>query len=843
MDTQNELFKIDPKIKVDKLDIVLKETMNIDVLKYFVMNSDKYDLGGGYRYNTLDAKASITMMNDTISKIQDGVLENHYSQTTYLEGPHSKSYTFGRYTSNKYGFQSMKKHVRNCLCKDNYIDVDMVCAHVTILSWYCRQLGLDTSAIDYYANNSKECRKEMAEMYDVPISEVKQDLLSILNNGSTAKTKYEDPPDWFLNYIHNVEDVITKLCEMHPKLYKIAEFKKKSKCKKGEKPFNVEGSCVNFIMVNYENVALQCIVKVLQESGIGIGALVFDGLLVERQDDMDSFNDVLKICERRISDVLPGLNMKLIVKEYEDMYDLSDVPDESFQACSAWYDKDIKNTAERQEICGRLLSGTDLAFAECLYKVCEENIVVTTNKDGFIYDKVSCLWNKSPASSIFNLGLPVLQEIMKGKLEDLEIKLRTDETYRDMYKEQIKVVKKVLKTLESSSIVNKIFERLSAVCLDNEFENKLNSEYLHLFPVMNGKVVDLRTGEVHLRTKEHMFTWEAPIDMDVESEQCDIDLANKFFVDLANNDEDLASYIKKLFLYFLSGETFDRGFYQLIGVGCNGKSSFTNLLECLLPSMCIPGQRKCVVRDPKHPGNGSGPQPGITLMRNKRLVIFSETEDSDVIDSGSVKMLTGGDRIQARNLYSNDMQEFYMTGKLLISTNNPLRLYNADKAVKDRSRFLPFNNIFEKNVAFMANLKTSRMLTALFRVALKEGMESMVKMDISMPNVVSRFTDDIFTEDDVVGCFLSEYYTVCDLNESKISSTTMYNLFRDYCTDAVGIKNPMSQNLFSRKMKAKGYEPVKMTDGRYFKGFKDKQVDVVVDERPRLLYSEGRPPM
>ncbi|KAJ3235399.1 hypothetical protein HDU78_005250 [Chytriomyces hyalinus] len=60
--------------------------------------------------------------------------------------------------------------------------------------------------------------------------------------------------------------------------------------------------------------------------------------------------------------------------------------------------------------------------------------------------------------------------------------------------------------------------------------------------------------------------------------------------------------------------------------------------------------------------------PELAQIRGKRIVTCSEPNARDSLNLGTIKWLTGGDRVTARNLYENNMS-FYLSAAFFMLAN------------------------------------------------------------------------------------------------------------------------------------------------------------------------------
>jgi P4 family phage/plasmid primase-like protien len=514
------------------------------------------------------------------------------------------------------------------------------------------------------------------------------------------------------------------------------------------------------------------------------------------------------------------LDLRPILREWSKTTYIGNFSDEGFNR--AW-EKDTKFTIQSLEKFWHkdnknfrnILRGTDDALARLIKDEFKGKmfLVGDDSKVAFIYDEKNGLWPESDKSDTYTKALPFLKDQVRktwGFLKKKEKWLPTGKSESD--KEKRKAHKALISQLNKTSlkIENTIGKRSIVSFLvthikNRDFEEKLN-QHLTLFPIQGNLVVNLETGESFPRQQYHYFTWEAPVT--ITTNQKALNWAENWFFEIANKRPELSTFLKTIFLYFLSGLTFDRCFYQFIGEGLNGKSLYLNILQKLLGPVSMTGAKKIIIATKYK--NDSGAEPEICRMRGKRLVAFTETKPGDLLNNETLKSLSGGDSQSARMLFSNDIKEFVMTGKILIATNNQLECFENDPATNVRNIVVPFDATFEKNEDFKNAILENRdeRLSAIFTVALKEGAIHMKNKKIPRPQEVEIKTKEVSDDMDTVLNFIhNECDTEC--KESAIHTTKLFSAFLSYC-----IRNRYptpSDKFFSKEMMKKGYEKKKGT--------------------------------
>lgn len=108
-------------------------------------------------------------------------------------------------------------------------------------------------------------------------------------------------------------------------------------------------------------------------------------------------------------------------------------------------------------------------------------------------------------------------------------------------------------------------------------EEKMNNMFRHLLPIKNGKVVNLRTGQVEPRLKEHMFSTECAWSLVHDTSK-----AEKFMLDVFNGDVRMIRHFQKMLGYCLTGELSERKLFLLVNAGAGAKSTIMAIFKAVL---------------------------------------------------------------------------------------------------------------------------------------------------------------------------------------------------------------------------------------------------------------------
>lgn len=154
-------------------------------------------------------------------------------------------------------------------------------------------------------------------------------------------------------------------------------------------------------------------------------------------------------------------------------------------------------------------------------------------------------------------------------------------------------------------------------------------------------------------------------------------------------DDEVIEYFLKICASFLYGRNAEKSIYAFCGKGDNSKSMICKLLQKVLSVLAVDLPVSILTDDRQDKEFGSS----VAQARGSRAAFISEPEDSIPFQGNLAKRLSGGDRIYARKLYT-DGGSFIPMFKMIIGCNDVPRFENADKAVQDRLKILPFPSKF-----------------------------------------------------------------------------------------------------------------------------------------------------
>jgi len=309
-------------------------------------------------------------------------------------------------------------------------------------------------------------------------------------------------------------------------------------------------------------------------------------------------------------------------------------------------------------------------------------------------------------------------------------------------------------------------------------------------------VVELKTGCFRPAKKDDFVTKSLAVDFLGESKKATRWLS--FLSEIFEKDEELIDWLKRWCGYLLTGSVREQVFVFGYGLGSNGKSVFSSILQFILNDYSRAIPKEVFVANKKTAGSAS---PDLAALMGARLGVGSETEDGEALAESGIKQMTGGEKIPARKLYC-DPFEFMPQFKLMIIGNHRPIIKGTDEGIWRRVRMVPFRKAFEKDeidYELTAKLKLEAPHIVAWMV---EGcLDWQVKGLSAIPAAIKDATESYRAEQDLVGDWISEKCTTGANEEATIGD--LYASYKGWCLDN-GVRPAISKSL-GRKLGDRGF--------------------------------------
>lgn len=397
-------------------------------------------------------------------------------------------------------------------------------------------------------------------------------------------------------------------------------------------------------------------------------------------------------------------------------------------------------------------------------------------------------YNNKPDAYVFNESLGWFQllptnawkhyeKVPSGLMTDIWITLkRINKEHWDMLdpsketdESRIKACSAFAKVIGTKSFVDGVIAFLPSNYNDDLLHKKMD-ESRNLFAFAN-KVVDLTTKKVRDIRPHDYVCLHTGYDYPTSSNRS----IRKEIMDLLFSiweDKEVVDYVLKVIAHQLHGKKKYEEFYVWTGRGGNGKGVITEMVKRSLGDYFHSIPHDCIT---KRSDKKDAPNPPMALAKGKRFVQAQEPEADDKLQIGTIKELTGGDEITARQLY-HDPVVFVPQFGLFLQCNTIPKLNKLDGGIKRRMViiYFPFQFVDTPTEAhhrkinhdLKDNITKSTEWRDEFIMLLLDTYNA--TQDIVKPKFIRDYTDDYLAENDAIRVWLSNEFVVgLDANDKK----------------------------------------------------------------------------
>jgi putative DNA primase/helicase len=261
-----------------------------------------------------------------------------------------------------------------------------------------------------------------------------------------------------------------------------------------------------------------------------------------------------------------------------------------------------------------------------------------------------------------------------------------------------KQIKNIGDDIASKKIMNKITEEFCYSCsnLDDnaeegEFYKKMDTDP-YLLGLTNG-VYDLKKNEFREGKMTDYISMTTGYKF-INNHTDKINEIKQFFKDI-QPDKEQREFLLTFLGSCLIGIQKDEIYTIFTGIKRNGKTTCMELLNLVLGDDYFGAIDTSFLTKARPESNAA--QPELIELQKKRVVVTSENEAGDKLNTGHVKKITGGDPLKARQLYSECIIKFKPQFKLISLFNDIPDVDKLDLAFWSRCKVLHFPITFVDN--------------------------------------------------------------------------------------------------------------------------------------------------
>ena len=418
-----------------------------------------------------------------------------------------------------------------------------------------------------------------------------------------------------------------------------------------------------------------------------------------------------------------------------------------------------------------------------------KNKFVSTGKVYYTYNEITALWEtvcdrSMNAETTYLLQAKIDEEFQPYKEIDSN-KLSDDErlTYNTI-KDEYKVANKIIgNPTDCTKFLNYLIPKIK----DINFEEKLNRTENYLLPVKNKKCIDLKTGLLIDRTKDHYFDFEIDIDYNPDDET---DKAESFFKSVMNNDDNVLQYFQKILGSFLCNQTDAQSIYIWWGTGSNGKSASISLIQKCLNKFCAT-VHKGIFLDTKNKNN-TGACPEKLVLKNLRLALISEIDENEKLNETLLKNISGDDEITTRGLFKDPVTFKPKLSPVILTNNKPLFDTKSDAMIR-RVKLIPFKAKFKENPneakgeqkinKYLVQQLSDKYINQVLKFMVIGAGRFIKDTNMSMPKELEADMKCYLKEINPAESFIGDKFNKTDNEKDRILRGEMYEIYKRWAVD------------------------------------------------------------
>ena len=320
---------------------------------------------------------------------------------------------------------------------------------------------------------------------------------------------------------------------------------------------------------------------------------------------------------------------------------------------------------------------------------------------------------------------------------------------------------RITRGLQDTYFKKCIVTELADLLLDEGFEARLDTDP-GLVGFDNG-VWDLRECAFREATPDDMLTMSVGYDYYGEAD-ADAERGVHRYWETLHPQPEQRKYVQMLVARQLFGDSGQELFHVHSGqnaTASNGKSKFFEVLELSLgPYVHMFGVETLTAKARLDPGK---PMPELAKWRGVRILYCTEPNHGDMLNSGILKQLTGGEKVSYRNLFSNKIERFTPMYKMHMMCNDKPRVDGADSGVGRRTRVVDYisrfidalradagAHMYPRDPALLEAFKTAAYKLAFVKLLLAAYRHD---WEFEMPEVVRASSREYLDDNDPIKAF------------------------------------------------------------------------------------------
>ena len=280
------------------------------------------------------------------------------------------------------------------------------------------------------------------------------------------------------------------------------------------------------------------------------------------------------------------------------------------------------------------------------------------------------------------------------------------------------------------------------------------------------------------------------------------------FLEGVQPDQAMRDYLARLTGHALEGRVVTHILPIHYGGGANGKSTYFGAVDAALGDYAGPADPELLTARTfdAHP-------TGVADLFGLRLAVMHESDHGRRLAEGTVKRLTGGDRLKARRM-REDFWSFTPSHTFAMLTNHKPVISGTDEGIWRRVRLVPWDVVIpederDEELGDRLKLELDAVLTYLV-----DGYRQWRDRGLDDPDQVVKATETYRIESDAVARFIDQR---CLTGPNfHVRSSELFAAWSKWC--ATEGAETGSNKAFTESLQNRGYETRRTNTGAMWKG-------------------------
>lgn len=273
----------------------------------------------------------------------------------------------------------------------------------------------------------------------------------------------------------------------------------------------------------------------------------------------------------------------------------------------------------------------------------------------------------------------------------------------------------------------------------------------------------------------------------------------KFMSDIMCGDMEKVEYLQRCLGYSLTCDVSQEEMYICYGSTTrNGKSTMLETIGNIFGDYGEVMNPETIAEKKK---DGSRASPDIVSLAGSRFVRCSEPPKKMLFNASLVKVMTGGEKLKARQLYEGDPREFYPVFHIWMNTNYLPIIGDATVFSSDRVKVITFDKHFsyeEQDRHLKQKFQSEQQKSAILNWML-QGLANYRVKETVPPESVKKASQEYKDLQDKLGMFMDECLLPGIGFNLKLGE--VYLIYKEWCKDnGYGVE---SKSTFTADVKLK----------------------------------------